>query len=52
MRKTFVNKENRLYEKTCIYIRSKYLKYLIANKRKSVEIEEVSIVGVNRYSLF
>lgn len=40
MRKKFINKDNRLYEKTCIYIRSKYLKYLIENKKKSVEIEE------------
>ena len=40
MRKKFLNKESRLYEKTCIFIRTKYLKYLIENKRKSVEIEE------------
>ena len=40
MRKKFINKENRLYEKTCIYIRAKYLRYLIDNKKKSVEIEE------------
>ena len=40
MRKKFINKENRLNEKTCIFIRSRYLKYLIENKKKSVEIEE------------
>ena len=40
MRKKFINKENRLYEKTCIYIRAKYLRYLIDNKKKSIEIEE------------
>ena len=40
MRKKFINKENRLYEKTCVFIRSKYLKYLIENKKKAVEIEE------------
>ena len=40
MRKKFINKENRLYEKTCIFIRAKYLKYLIDNKKKSIEIEE------------
>ena len=40
MRKKFINKENRLYDKTCIFIRSKYMKYLIENKKKSVEIEE------------
>ena len=40
MRKKFINKENILYEKTCIYIRAKYLRYLIDNKKKSVEIEE------------
>ena len=40
MRKKFINKENILYEKTCIYIRAKYLRYLIDNKKKSIEIEE------------
>ena len=40
MRKKFINKENRLYDKTCIFIRTKYMKYLIENKKKSVEIEE------------
>ena len=40
MRKKFINKENRLYEKTCVFIRAKYLKYLIDNKKKSIEIEE------------
>ena len=40
MRKKFINKENRLFEKTCIFIRAKYLRYLIDNKKKSIEIEE------------
>jgi len=40
MRKKFINKESKLYEKTCIFIRTRYLKYLIDNKKKSTEIEE------------
>ena len=40
MRKKFINKENRLYEKTCIFIRRKYMRFLIDHKKKSLEIEE------------
>ena len=40
MRKKFINKENRLYEKTCIFIRRKYMEFLIEHKKKSLEIEE------------
>ena len=40
MRKNFVNKENKLQEKICLYIRTKYMKYLIENKKKATEIDE------------
>ncbi len=40
MRKKFMNKDNRLYEKTRLFIQTKYMKFLIENKKKSVEIEE------------
>ena len=40
MRKNFVNKENKLSEKICLYIRTKYMKYLIENKKRAVEIDE------------
>ena len=40
MKKNFVNKENKLQEKICFFIRKKYMKYLIENKKRAVEIDE------------
>ena len=40
MKKNFVNKENKLQEKICFFIRKKYMKYLIENKKCAVEIDE------------
>ena len=40
MRKKFVNKENKLSEKICLYIRTKYMGYLIENKKRAMEIDE------------
>ena len=40
MRKKFLNKENKLSEKICIYIRKKYMNYLIDNKKRAFEIDE------------
>ena len=40
MRKKFVNKENKLSEKICLYIRTKYMGYLIDNKKRAMEIDE------------
>ena len=40
MRKKFVNKENKLSEKICLYIRAKYMRYLIDNKKRATEIDE------------
>ena len=40
MRKKFVNKENKLSEKICFFIRKKYMYYLIDNKKRSMEIDE------------
>ena len=40
MRKKFINKENKLNEKICLYIRTKYMKYLIENKKRALEIDE------------
>ena len=40
MKKNFVNKENKLQEKICFFIRKKYMKYLIENKKRALEIDE------------
>ena len=40
MRKKFINKENKLSEKICLYIRTKYMRYLIENKKRAMEIDE------------
>ena len=40
MRKKFVNKENKLSEKICLYIRAKYMRYLIDNKKRATEMDE------------
>ena len=40
MRKKFVNKENKLSEKISLYIRTKYMGYLIDNKKRAMEIDE------------
>ena len=40
MRKKFVNKENKLSEKVNLYIKTKYMNYLIENKKRALEIDE------------
>ena len=40
MRKKFVNKENKLSEKISLYIKTKYMNYLIENKNRVLEIDE------------
>ena len=40
MRKVFINKDNKLYLKTCFYIRKTYFKYLKENRLVSQNMEE------------
>ena len=40
MKKVFINKENKLYIKTCFFIRKTYFKYLKKNKLTTQQIED------------